>query len=203
MKIVLLEDDVALNKAITKVLQIDKHRVFSFSDGLELSNKLNTFDSQLYILDINVPNKNGLTLLEEILSSDPLKDVIIISSNTDLQSLRKAYSLGCIDYLKKPFHLEELRIKINKLARKHSKLIEDIQQLIKPATTLTKKEKQLLELLMQNKNRLVAYRMIEERIYQERSMSMEGLRALVKRLRAKLENDCITNITDEGYLIKI
>lgn len=199
MKILLLEDDVALNRAIKKVTELDKHSTHSYLDGQDVFNSLHEkFD--LYILDINVPNINGLKLLKLIYTKDNTSKVIIISSNTDINSLQKAYQFGCVDYLKKPFHLEELRIKIKKLNTETIDLLSQIK-LNDENAHLTKKEKDFLTLLLKNKGQLVNYQMIENELYKNSSMSMDGLRALVRRLRLKLEDDIILNVLEEGYKI--
>lgn len=199
MKILLLEDDVALNRAIKKVTQIDKHLTTSYLDGQDVFDNLDEH-YDLYILDINVPNINGLELLRLIQKKESSSKVIIISSNTDIDSLQKAYKFGCVDYLKKPFHLEELKIKINKLEIAAPDLLANIK-LKYNSDRLTKKEKDLLTLLLNNRDSVVTYAMIEATVYGDKSMSMDGLRALVRRVRAKLANEFIRNVLDEGYMI--
>ena len=197
MKILLLEDDVALNRAIKKVTEIDKHATTSYLDGQDVFDTLDdSYD--LYILDINVPNINGLELLNLIYTKDSSSKVIIISSNIDINSIQKAYSLGCIDYLKKPFHLEELRIKIAKLNIQEADFLANIK-LQNSADTFTKKEKAFLTLLLNNSDTTVTYEMIDESVYKDKAMSMDGLRALVRRLRVKLADDIIQNVLEEGY----
>lgn len=198
MKILLLEDDVALNKIIKKITEIDRHTTTSYLDGQDVFNNLND-NYDLYILDINVPNINGLELLNLIYKKDNTSKVIIISSNTDIDSIQKAYKFGCIDFLKKPFHLEELRIKINKLNTEYD-LLSKIK-IKDEANNLTKKEKALLNLLLQNKEQIVTYATIEANVYKDGLMSMDSLRALVRRLRLKLEDDIIHNALEEGYII--
>lgn len=200
MNILLLEDDSALNRAIKKVLELDSHnRVESFFDGQDVLNALHDF-YDLYILDINVPNINGLDLLRLIYDENNLAKVMVISSNTDLNSLQEAYRFGCVDYLKKPFHLDELRIKIAKLKipRKH---LSSRIKLKNDTDALTKKERDLLNLLLENQEAVVTYALIEEHVYQDKTMSMDGLRALVRRLRSKLADDIIKNVLDEGYSV--
>jgi len=200
MKILLLEDDVALNRAIKKVTQLDNHTTTSYLDGQDVLDSLSE-NYDLYILDINVPNINGLELLSLIYTKDNTAKVIIISSNTDINSLQQAYKLGCVDYLKKPFHLEELRIKISKLNIESIDLVSTIK--LKDDEKLTKKEKELLSLLLEKNNETVTYSMIEEKLYKDKSMSMDSLRALVRRLRMKLQDDMIENVLDEGYKTSI
>ena len=199
MKILLLEDDIPLNKAIKKVLELDHHTVDTFTDGEDI---IGSFDQgyELYILDINVPHISGLELLDIILDQNEQAKVIMISSNTDVQSLETAYDLGCVDYLKKPFHITELRAKINrlKLSREH---LASTLKLKSENDPLAKKEKKLLNLLLDNLSLVVTYEMIENYVYENRRMSMDALRALVRRLRSKLSNDIIENVIDEGYTI--
>ena len=199
MNILLLEDDIALNKAIKKVLELDHHNVSTFIDGRELIDGLDArYD--LYILDINVPHISGLELLDIILGQNSQAKVIMISSNTDIQSIQTAYDLGCVDYLKKPFHITELRAKINRLKseREHTVSLVSLKD---REETLTKKEKRLLNLLLDNQTHMVTYDMIEQNVYENKPMSMDALRALVRRLRAKLADDIIENMIDEGYSI--
>ncbi len=199
MNILLLEDNIALNRAITKVLKLDDNIVTSYLDGQEVLNNIH-IHYDMYILDINVPNINGLELLDLIYQQNNSAKVIIISSNSDVYSLQKAYKLGCIDYLNKPFHLEELRIKINKLSLEKENRLSGIQ-LKDEKSTLSKKEKDLLNLLLENKGIIVSYEMIERDVYYNKAMSMDSLRALVRRLRLKLAEDIIENIVEEGYTI--
>lgn len=126
--------------------------------------------------------------------------MIIISSNADLNTLQEAYALGCVDYIKKPFHLAELRIKIDKLKIPRKHLSSHIK-LKNDTDTLTKKERDLLNLLLENQETVVTYAMIEEHVYQDHAMSMDALRALVRRLRGKLSDDIIKNVLDEGYTV--
>ena len=200
MNILLLEDDAALNRAIQKVLELDNNnKVETFLDGQAVLDALHrSYD--LYIMDVNVPNINGLDLLRVIHDKNNLAKVIIISSNADLNTLQEAYALGCVDYIRKPFHLDELRIKIDKLKipRKH---LSSSLKLKNDTDTLTKKERDLLNLLLENQETVVTYALIEEHVYQDHTMSMDALRALVRRLRSKLADDIIKNILDEGYAV--
>jgi len=201
MKILLLEDNIALNRAIVKILKLDNHEVTSYINGQDvLANLTKKYD--LYIFDINVPSIGGLELLELIHTNDKSSKVIITSANSDVDSLKKAYALGCMDYLNKPFHLEELRIKIARVNVSNKSDLSEIK-LKNPNDTFTKKEKDFLLLLLENNTFVVSYKMIETGVYKNKPMSMDGLRALVKRLRLKLADDIIENVLEEGYLISL
>ena len=199
MKILLLEDDIALNKSICDALIYSGYSVDTFFDGNDVIDNLSSI-YDLYIMDINVPNISGLELLNLIHNQTNQSKIIMISANTDINIIKNAYNLGCIDYLKKPFHLEELRIKIDMLFSNSNSLLEELK--LKPDSNLSKKEKRFLSLLLKNKNQVTTYQMIDEFVYEDKLMSMDGLRALVRRLRTKLEDDVIKNVLEEGYTIK-
>jgi len=117
MKILLLEDNLNLASIIKEMLEEKKYKVDFFSDGnLVLDNFMNGYDC--FILDINVPNVDGLTLLKTIRDYDLSIPVIIISSNIELNTIKNAYVKGCNDFLKKPFYIYELEAKIDLLCKK-------------------------------------------------------------------------------------
>ena len=199
MKILLLEDDIALNKSIYDAIVYSGYSVDTFFDGNDVIDNLSSI-YDLYIMDINVPNISGLELLNLIHNQNNQSKIIMISANTDIDIIKNAYNLGCIDYLKKPFHLEELRIKIDMLFSNTNSLLEELK--LKPDSKKKKKEKRFLTLLLNNKNSVTTYQMIDEFVYEDKTMTNDGIRALVKRLRGKLEDDIIKNLPDEGYTIK-
>ncbi len=199
MKILLLEDDIALNKSIYDALVYSGYSVDTFFDGNDVIDNLSSI-YDLYIMDINVPNISGLELLNLIHNQNNQSKIIMISANTDINIIKNAYNLGCIDYLKKPFHLKELRIKIDMFFSNTNSQLKEIK--LKPDSTLSKKEKRFLTLLLNNKNQGTTYQMIDEFVYEDKTMTNDGIRALVKRLRGKLEDDIIKNLPDEGYTIK-
>jgi len=115
MKILLLEDELMLNESIQEYLQEQGHIVSSFVDGLEAFINLQSDDYDLLILDISVPNIDGLTLLEKLHELKIHTPTIYVSALVDIEDISRAYDLGCYDYLKKPFHLKELALKIDRI----------------------------------------------------------------------------------------
>ncbi len=212
MKIFLLEDDYSLNEAIKEIIQLENHIVDNFYDGDVAFNNISN-DYDLYILDINIPNMNGLEVLKNIKNKNPKTKVLIISANINIDLIREAYILGCDDYIKKPFDLEELIFKINRYEKKN-KLIyleENIvfnllnKELLIDGNILelTKNEKNLLFLLVENLGVKVSYEQIENFVYQGESKSSDAIRSLIKRVRKKIPKEVIFNSLDEGYFIKI
>ena len=211
MKIFLLEDDYSLNEAIKEIIQLENHSVENFYDGETAFSKISN-DFDLYILDINIPNINGLEILKQIKQINPKTKVIIISANINIDLIREAYTLGCDDYIKKPFNIEELLFKINRYEKKDTIIYLDInitfntisKELIinNKTVELTKNEKNLLFLLVDNLNNKISYDQIENFVYEGTSKTSDAIRSLVKRLRKKLPKDLISNSLDEGYYIK-
>lgn len=210
MKIFLLEDDYSLNEAIKEIIELENHCVDNFYAGDAAFNNIsNNYD--LYILDINTPNIDGLELLKAIKSINLKTKVIMISANINIELMKKAYDLGCDDYLKKPFNLEELIFKINRYEQKNKiiYLDKDItfnlskKELIinNQIIDLTKNEKNLLTLLIENKGIKVSHEQIENFVYDGVSKSSDAIRSLVKRLRKKLTKELICNSLEEGYYI--
>lgn len=212
MKILLLEDDSILNEAIKNTLESFGYKVDSFFDGEEaLDNVSNKYD--LYILDVNTPKLNGISVLKHIKKINLNSKVIMISANINIDQIRKAYENGCDDYVKKPFDIEEIILKIKRLDTSSYKKIE-LQKNIQFCTLhkelyienticdLTKNEKNFLTLLVENKGSKITYEQIEDFVYQGTSKSNNAIRSLVKRLRKKLPKDLIQNSMDEGYFIE-
>jgi DNA-binding response OmpR family regulator len=136
----------------------------------------------------------------------------MISANINIELMKKAYDLGCDDYLKKPFNLEELIFKINRYEQKNKLVYLDTNVVFNigkkelfvdnKIIELTKNEKNLLVLLIENKGNKISYEQIETFVYKGESKSSDAIRSLVKRIRKKIPKKLILNSLDEGYFIK-
>jgi DNA-binding response OmpR family regulator len=212
MKLLLLEDNKKLNDTITKRLKLNGYKVESFTDGALAYNAVGDGFS-CFILDINVPNIDGIKILKKIREFYTEVPVIIISASVELDVIKQSYDFGCNDYLKKPFFIDELEIKVQKLCKiqdeliqfddnsffdfKSSKIVvnnEDIR--------LTKKEKLLMNLFLDNKNQILSYESIENYVWEGNYASLDSIRSLVRRLRKHLENKYVTTVIDTGYIFK-
>ena len=193
-KIALLEDDISLCRAIKEVIELKKYVCDVFYDGKVLHEIILEQIYDVYLLDIHVPFVDGLTLLRKITQMNLLAKVIIISADDSIESIETAYTHGCIDYLKKPFHLKELLIKIEKVLPQLPPLHQDV--------TLTRKEQALLEILVQQYPSIVSYNEIEMYVYETQEMSMDALRSLARRVRKKLMNASVVNYAGVGYKLE-
>jgi len=216
LKILLLEDDKLLNDAITKFLTIEGHVIDSYRDGQSVLDTLQELAFDLLILDINVPNINGLSLLEKLQAERIEIPTIFISAIIDIDDISRAFDLGCYDYLKKPFHLKELTLRINKilqtryLPKEHLRLSKNYSFDMDSSTLrfnnevqiLTNRQIQIIELLAQNRSRIVNYDMFREYAWDDLEVDNATIRAEINRLKKGLKDDFISNVRSIGYMIE-
>ncbi|WP_428025205.1 response regulator transcription factor [Arcobacter sp.] len=209
MKILVLEDNERLCSVIKQALQSEGYGIDTFYDGDQALEALGNGYS-CFILDINVPNLDGISILEYIRINHATTPVIIISSNHDLEKVQKSYEKGCDDYLKKPFYILELVQKVKKLCiiQKqylqfdenykydfiNHKLFGDNIEI-----ELTKKEILFLELFSNNLHHVATYTELEEYVWEGEETSLVNIRSMIKRLRKKLPNDGIVIVKGLGY----
>lgn len=213
MKILLLEDNKKLNQTITKRLKLKDYKVDSFYDGQEAFDAIDDGYS-CFLLDINVPNIDGIKILKKIRDYYKEVPIIIISSTVELDIIKESYDFGCNDYLKKPFFIDELEIKIEKLCKITSeKIIFDevcsfdfkssLLTIENEQIRLTKKERLLLNLFLTKQNQVISYETIENYVWEGSFVSLESIRSLIRRLRKILKNEYIQTVVDTGYLFKL
>ncbi|MDR1461239.1 MAG: response regulator transcription factor [Campylobacteraceae bacterium] len=213
MKILVLEDNERLANLIKATLEQEDFKADVFYDGEEALNAINN-GYHCYVLDINVPSIDGISILDTIRLYHKSVPVIIISSNHELDNIQKAYEIGADDYLKKPFFNYELVQKIKKFCRpsaaltinltdgyvfncENSRLYDNQGKEI----PLAKKEILFFELFVKNRQRIVTFDEMEEYIWEGEDTSILNVRALVKRLRKKLPENAIKIVKEIGYAL--
>lgn len=115
MKVLIVEDDTQLNIAISKYFQKNNFNTVSVKCGLEAVKYIDNDGFDLYVIDINITNVNGLDIVSHIRNTDLKTPIIIITASLEIQNLTTAYENGCSEYIKKPFHLKELEVRVNRL----------------------------------------------------------------------------------------
>lgn len=146
MKILLMEDDTILGETIEEILQDAQYEVTWVQDGEAAAEACYETVYDLYILDINVPEINGLELLKSLREAGDQTSVIFISAMTDIATITQGFTLGADDYLKKPFYPEELLVRIQAKFAKLSQIIVHKTIQFNPLTHEVKKEDHLLSL---------------------------------------------------------
>jgi len=216
MKVLLLEDDILLNKAIDSYLGKEGHDVETYRDGKLALEAVNRENYDLLLLDINVPNMTGLDVLDTLNQKKIQVPTIFISALIDIEDISHAYDLGCYDYLKKPFHLKELSLRIDKILQSsylpqgHIRLSYNYSIEKKTSTLrfkgevqiLSSRQLQILLLLANNRSRVVEYELFREYAWEGLDVEIPTIRAEVNRLKHVLKEDIITNVRNMGYMIK-
>jgi DNA-binding response OmpR family regulator len=215
-RILLLEDDITLNETVVEYLEENNFDVLSFYDGEEAYAKIYEEKFDLLLLDVNVPSLNGFELLENLRKDNISTPAIFITSLNSMDSFEKGFNLGCDDYIRKPFELKELLIRLESILKRgyfHSvdtkvNIIDDIyfdtssNLLFKSDEELkiNNKETKLLKLFLQNQEQILSHEQIYEFVwdYDEYS-SDDSLRTYIKNLRKILGKERIVSVKKLGY----
>lgn len=211
MKIMLVEDDYSLSKLIIRYLENRGYEIVRYEDGWDAIDALSEGFS-LFILDIDLPRLSGLEVLTSIRRLYPDLPVIMISATIDIDMLTRAYEAGCSDYLKKPFDIKELALKIAAFSRQRDEPValgegiaynreKQIMTVNGEEIALTPKESGLIALLVENRGRIVSHEQIEMALWSE-PMASSHIRQLINRIRKKLPVELIKNRIGEGYIIE-
>ncbi|MEY3002761.1 MAG: hypothetical protein RLZZ428_1136 [Pseudomonadota bacterium] len=215
MKLLLAEDDLQLSTVIIEFCTLHDLNIIGVKDGAEAIEKIDKGYFDLYIIDINIPHVNGLDLITYIRQKDLKTPIIIITASLEIQSLLTAYDNGCNEYIKKPFHLKELYVRIQNLLAmenmaKQIHFPDDLIYDFKEETFFYKgdmiplryKEKRLCFLLMKNIDKLVNIETIYDYVWEGESKEMYPLRQLLSELRKKLPYEVIVTRVKLGYMIE-
>ena len=216
MKILLVEDDIMLNEMITEYITSTGHAIKSVKTGNESLEILDKEKFDLLILDINLPDIDGFTILEKMHEQKRMIPTIYISALIDIEDISRAFDLGCFDYLKKPFHLKELTLRINKILKtrivpqrhkrlsKHYSFDSENMTLLfnNEPHILPKRQLQIIELLALNRSLVVQYDMFRTYVWNDDYIDNATIRAEVNRVKTVLKEDFIKNIRGSGYMIE-
>ena len=215
MKILLLEDDLILNEIIEEHLISQKHEITTVFTGLEAQDLLYSQRFDLLLLDVNVPILNGFELLKDLRQKEIYTPTIFLTSLNQIDDIEKGFKSGCDDYLKKPFELKELDLRINNIKRLFNIENQDLIQISKDTYLdkknllikkeneqihLAKKECEVLEYLINNSSKTVSIEELSLNVwaYEEAPIS-STIRTYIKNLRRVLGEEFIINLRGVGY----
>ncbi len=212
-KILLLEDDRLFSETLQEYLEEKGFVVEIAYDGEEALNKTYYNNYDIYLLDINVPEVNGLDFLKLVRNSADEKPAIFITSHTDKETLIDGYKSGCDDYMRKPIDLEELYYRIKVLLKKSNyqlifKLNDDCiydvdkREVIcnQKRVKLSAKVLRLLELLLENRGKVVTKEQIISKLWSANETYSDGaIRVYINKLKKLLGKDRIENVKGIGY----
>ncbi|MDD2356410.1 MAG: response regulator transcription factor [Thiovulaceae bacterium] len=215
MKILLMEDELHLRQNIKKFLNIKGHEVDDFENGEELLHNANPSDYDCMILDINTPEIDGFELLEYIRNNGVTTPALFISALTDVQKVLKAFELGAEDYLKKPFDLAELEVRMlrinpKKSVNNHIKIDGNFTYDLKNrillkesvACQLSSTKKKFLYMLVKNQNTLVTFDMLRDYVWDSKEITHSTILSTMRDIKKIIPPALIKNVKSEGYIFQ-
>jgi len=220
-KILLAEDDENLGSLLREYLQAKSYVAHWLSDGEKAYKSFEKNRYDICILDIMMPNKDGITLAREIRMIDPEMPIIFLTAKSMKEDVLEGFSVGADDYMTKPFSMEELIYRIEAILRRtqgigqqnkqtdfdigqfHFNANKQLLTLDSNSVKLTTKESELLKLLCNNANNVLERNFalksiwIDDNYFNARSMDV-----YITKLRKYLKDDPaveILNIHGKGY----
>ena len=205
-KILLLEDDTLLSETLGLFLEREGYEVDLALNRTEaeILSYENRYD--LYLFDINLPEGSGLKFLEYLRGADDTTDTIFITALTDMESIAKGFDLGAIDYIKKPFHPQELLIRLRAKFKSSIIFLKNIE--FDPDAEVLRKDGIVIDIgnvqyrvfvkLLQNQGSVVN----KVDLYTELEYpSDNALRVALTKIKQRLGIE-IKNIRGKGYIIE-
>ena len=218
MHLLVIEDERALCETIVRSLRRQAYSVDCCYDGEKALELLGVEHYDLVLLDLNLPGKDGMTVLRTLRQTDRETKVLILSARGEVEDKVEGLDAGANDYLAKPFHLAELEARIRSLRQFTQQdvlltcggLTFDTRSRTAAVNgqtlTLTRKETGILEYLMVHQGRPVSQEELMDHVWDNSVDSFSNsirvhISALRKKLRAALGYDPIRNRIGEGYLM--
>ena len=220
MKLLLIEDEIELCEMIARSLRSSGFEVDLCHSGTCASEMISSEEYDLIILDLNLPEKDGMAILRELRSVDQETKVLILSARSAISDKVNGLDAGANDFMTKPFHLDELEARIRSLTRRRF-VQEDVCLTLGDITfdtrqrtahacgtpvPLTRKEMGILEYLMLNHGRPISQEELIEHVWDGSVDAFSNsIRVHISSLRKKIKSitgsDPIRNRIGEGYEI--
>jgi DNA-binding response OmpR family regulator len=214
LRILLLEDDIILSEIIEEFLLSLAYDVTLAMDGRKAEALAYAQKFDLYILDVNVPYVNGFEFLKSLRELKNETPAIFITSLADPKDMKEGFAAGADDYIKKPFDLSELELRINNIKRhfnldtKYIMIDEDISLDMKNLTimigeqthTIANKDAAVLAYLIEHKERVISLEELGVNVWDYESAPSDAtLRTYIKNIRKLIGEQYISNIKGVGY----
>ncbi len=213
--LLLLEDDLQLSDTVKQFLEFKGYTVHCAYDGLQAQEIVYEKRIDLMLLDVKVPLLNGFDFLKNLRKEGKEIPAIFITSLNSVDDVEKGFEVGCDDYIRKPFALKELLVRIESLLKRSfgsydekidlgEGMVFDIKELLltqhNQRMPLKTKELKLLSLFLQNANELITYEKINEALWEyDEEPSAGSLRTYIKTLRSSIGKETIETIKNVGY----
>lgn len=216
MRILLVEDDRMIGESIRTALRQDGSAVDWVRDGRSAESTLATEEFDLVLLDLGLPQRDGLDVLRAMRSRHDQTSVIVLTARDALTDRVAGLDAGADDYLVKPFELEELAARIRAVARRRSgrgepaveigdvRLDPSMRQVTRGGEpiVLSAREYAVLEALMSRPGAILSRAQLEDRLYGwGDAIESNAVSVYIHQLRRKLGNDFIRNVRGVGYYV--
>ncbi|GAA3634595.1 response regulator transcription factor [Flavivirga jejuensis] len=217
--ILLAEDEPALGQIIKESLETRQFKVLLCNNGETAFEIYKNSNPELLVLDIMMPKKDGFTLAKEIRATDNSIPIIFLTARSQTQDVVEGFSIGGNDYLKKPFSMEELIVRINNLLNRAK--LQNTSELLQIGSytfnftkqilqykndisvQLTHREAHLLFHLIKNKNQVLDRSLILNKLWgNDDFFNARSMDVFITKLRKKLNQDDtiqIINVRGFGY----
>jgi len=218
IKILLAEDEPALGQIIKESLETRNFEVLLCQNGKQALETYQSEKPELLVLDVMMPIKDGFTLAKEIRTEDEQIPIIFLTSKSQTADVVEGFTIGGNDYLKKPFSMEELIVRINALLKRTQaqqnagpiqigNLIFDLKKQTltfeDEPVSLTHREAHLLHHLIENKNQVLERSFILNKLWgNDDFFNARSMDVFITKLRKKLKKDPtiqILNVRGFGY----
>jgi DNA-binding response OmpR family regulator len=220
MKILIIEDEKELAESIAAYLKGESYVCEFAATFEEAANKIHMYEYDCILLDLMLPDGNGLKILDALKTENKQDGVIIISAKNSLEDKITGLKIGADDYIPKPFHLSELSVRIYSVIRRKQfgnanriqinelqvDLLAKVVRVNNHLVPLTKKEFELLLFLLGNKNRVISKAAMAEHLSGDMADMLDNydfVYAHIKNLKKKLAdagcNDYIKTAYGMGY----
>ncbi len=213
--ILLLEDDQQLSDTVKQFLEYQGYEVLCAYDGLQAQDIVYEKQIDLMLLDVKTPQQNGFDFLKAVRDKNIQTPAIFITSLNSVEDVTRGFDIGCDDYIRKPFALKELLVRVEALLKRRygtyeekidlgNGLVFDVKEILLTKNNqkmpLKNKEAKLLSLFLEYPNELLTYDKIFERLWEYgENPSAGSLRAYVQTVRSFLGKENIETIKNVGY----
>ncbi|MCG7898546.1 MAG: response regulator transcription factor [Candidatus Thiodiazotropha lotti] len=216
MRLLLVEDDDLLSASLKKDLERQGYAVDLAKQGIEAEYMGDEMEYDLVVLDLGLPQRSGIDVLKNWRSKGNDIPVLILTARDAWHERVAGFKAGADDYLGKPFHVEELVVRLQALARRSHEMVgsslkaggveldEEKQQLILPdqqRQDLTGTEFRLLRFFILNRGRILSKTRLIEHVYeQDFDRDSNLIEVYISRLREKLGKQAIETRRGQGYI---
>lgn len=217
MRILLVEDDFPLAEGLKQSLKREQHAIDWVGTGSEAIRSVYPEETDIIILDLGLPDMDGLDVLKHIKTKFPHIPVLILTARADIESKVEGLDLGADDYLPKPFSMEELLARMRVIERRSGTSTSSVINLGSVTLDLkanlvfvngqeiklSRKEYMIIRSLIEHAGRIQSKAQLESKLYQwGEEVSSNTIEVHIHNLRKKLPENTVQTIRGVGYIVR-